>query len=318
MVAATSPTHLARSVLSDAELNAVQRRSDGLAFLSLAVTWGIIAGTCAVVALVPRWWTILIAVWLIGARQMGLAVLMHECAHRSFFKTSSFNQTIGNWLIAAPMNVPMALYREVHLRHHRHGGTDRDPDLDLVRGYPARATSLARKFFRDAVGMTGIKDVIGQILRFDLKRDYRFLVVHAVLIGGLAAAGVAWIYALWWIAYVTVYQIVLRLRLMGEHGTAQDRQNRDPRIHTTTVRAGPLQRLLIAPHGVAYHLEHHLLPSTPIYRLGALHRLLVQRHFFDGVDCLRAHYIDIIRRCLSADGMSRVAPKRGKTISFPR
>jgi fatty acid desaturase len=316
MVAATSPTHLARSVLSDAELNAVQRRSDGLAVLSLAVTWGIIAGTCAVVALVPRWWTILIAVWLIGARQMGLAVLMHECAHRSFFKTSSFNQTIGNWLIAAPMNVPMALYREVHLRHHRHGGTDRDPDLDLVRGYPARGTSLARKFFRDAVGITGLKDVISQILRFDLKRDYRFLVVHAGLIAVLAATGVVWVYGLWWLSYLTVYQIVLRLRLMGEHGTAMDRHDRDVRRHTTTVRAGPLQRLLIAPHGVAYHMEHHLLPSTPIYRLGALHRLLKGRNFFDGFDCLRDTYIDILRRCVSANGKSRVAPAWARPLPW--
>jgi fatty acid desaturase len=308
MVALSSPTHLARQLLSDAELAAAQSRSDVRAFGALGFSWAIIAGAFALAALWPSWWTILTAVWLIGARQMGLAVLMHECAHRTFFRTPGFNQSLGAWLTAAPMNIPMAQYREVHLRHHRHGGSGRDPDLVLVRGYPATGASLLRKFLRDASGITGLKDLAGQVRRFRLTRDWRFPVVHAAVLTPLALAGAAWTYPLWWLAYLTAYQIVLRLRLMGEHGTAINRCDPDPRVHTTTVRAGPLQRLLVAPHGVAWHLEHHLLPSAPIYRLGALHRLLAARHFFDGFDCLRDHYGQIIRSCVSPTGHSRVAP----------
>lgn len=318
MVAITSPTHLACRVLSPSEIVDAQRRSDGLAFLTLGISWCLIAAALALAGFHPAWWTVLCAVWLLGARQMALAVLMHECAHRSFFRTSHFNQQIGNWLVAAPMNIPMALYREVHLRHHRHGGSALDPDLDLVRGYPATPASLVRKFLRDALGLTGAKDIAGQVMRFNLARDYRFLIVHLLLITLLVAAGIGWTYGLWWIAYVSSYQIVLRLRLMGEHGTAQDRLDRDARAHTTTVPAGPLQRLLIAPHGVSYHLEHHLLPSVPIYRLRRLHLLLKARGFFEGFDCLRDHYGQIIARCVSVQGSSRVAPRRGPTVSFHR
>ncbi len=318
MAAKTSPTHLAISVLSPAEIARAQRRSDGRAFLDLALSWSIIIGAGATAALWPRWWTVLVAVWLIGARQMALAVLLHECAHRSFFRTSIFNQHLGNWLTAAPMNIPMALYREVHLRHHRHGGTAKDPDLDLVRGYPATPFSLLRKFLRDAAGLTGLKDMYAQIRRFNLARDFRFLVFHGLAILALWLANALWVYGLWWLAYVTAYQIVLRLRLMGEHGTVMDRQNRDARVHTTTVPAGPLQRLLIAPHCVSYHLEHHLLPSVPIYRLRALHVKLKARGFFAGFDCLRPHYLEIIRRCISARGHSRVSPSRGPTVTVHR
>jgi fatty acid desaturase len=318
MVAATSPTRLARQILTAAELSAAQQRSDGLAWLALGCTWSIIAGTFALVAMWPTWWTILLALCLIGARQMALAVLMHECAHRTFFRRSKLNGIVGNWLMAAPMNIPMPLYRDVHLRHHRHGGTANDPDLDLVRGYPATPFSLLRKFARDALGITGLKDVASQVIRFELRRDFRFVVFHAALILFFILVGKPWLYGLWWLAYLTAYQIVLRLRLMGEHGSAMDRLNRDPRVHTTTVRAGPLQRLLIAPHGVAYHLEHHLLPSAPIYRLDALHRLLSSKHFFDGFDCLRQNYVQIIRRCVSESGNSHVVPVHGPTVAVHR
>jgi fatty acid desaturase len=294
----------------------VQRRSDLLAFATLAFTWLVIIAAFALAGVVASWWAVLLSLFLIGARQMALAVLMHECAHRTFFRTSIFNQTLGNWLVAAPMNIPMAAYREVHLRHHRHGGTAHDPDLDLVRGYPATPRSLLRKFLRDGAGLTGLKDIRAQLYRFSLARDYRFIVFHLLMILLLWTAWILWTYALWWIAYLTVYQIVLRLRLMGEHGTATDRLDRDARVHTTTVPAGPLQRLFIAPHGVSYHLEHHLLPSVPIYRLRSLHRLLASRGFFEGHECLRRTYIDIVRRCVSADGKSHVKPDKGPTLSF--
>jgi fatty acid desaturase len=316
MVAKTSPTQLACTVMTVAEIAHAQRRSNSLAFMTLAVTWTVIIAAFALAGLVATWWSILLSVFLLGARQMALAVMMHECAHRTFFRTSIFNQTLGNWLVAAPMNIPMAAYREVHLRHHRHGGTIKDPDLDLVRGYPATPRSLLRKFLRDASGLTGLRDIVAQCHRFSFASNYRFVVFHAVMILLLWAANMLWTYALWWVAYMTVYQIVLRLRLMGEHGTAMDRHDRDARRHTTTVPAGPLQRLFIAPHGVSYHLEHHLLPSAPIYRLRSLHGLLKARGFFDGHDCLRPTYLDIIRGCLSADGKSNVMPSHGRSVAF--
>ena len=59
--------------------------------------------------------------------------------------------------------------------------------------------------------------------------------------------------------------------------------------------------MLIAPNGVNYHLEHHLLMTVPHYNLPRLHRLLRDRGVLDGA--LVAHgYWSVLR-----DASARVA-----------
>jgi fatty acid desaturase len=38
------------------------------------------------------------------------------------------------------------------------------------------------------------------------------------------------------------------------------------------------------PHHVNYHLEHHLCPAVPHYRLPALHRLLQEKGALEGAE----------------------------------
>lgn len=51
----------------------------------------------------------------------------------------------------------------------------------------------------------------------------------------------------------------------------------EPLLNTRTTRAGLLARITVAPLHVNLHLEHHLLPTVPWYRLPALGRLLAAR-----------------------------------------
>ncbi|MFT5014571.1 MAG: fatty acid desaturase, partial [Dinoroseobacter sp.] len=51
-----------------------------------------------------------------------------------------------------------------------------------------------------------------------------------------------------------------------------------------------LERLFIAPHRVNYHLEHHMLASVPIYRLQTLHRILMNKGYYDGVIFQRGYF----------------------------
>jgi fatty acid desaturase len=46
--------------------------------------------------------------------------------------------------------------------------------------------------------------------------------------------------------------------------------------HSRTVVANRLERLLISQNGVNYHAEHHLFPAVPFFRLGRLHRALME------------------------------------------
>ena len=51
----------------------------------------------------------------------------------------------------------------------------------------------------------------------------------------------------------------------------------DPLRNTRTTRANFLARLTVAPLNVSHHLEHHLLPTVPYFRLPALGRTLAER-----------------------------------------
>ena len=68
-----------------------------------------------------------------------------------------------------------------------------------------------------------------------------------------------------------------------------------------TTRVAWWERLLIAPNYVNYHLEHHLSAAVPCYRLKPLHKLLTEKGFFDGFDCLSHGYVDVVKRAMRTD-----------------
>src|SRR5207245_3645499 len=114
----------------------------------------------ALVALGPNILTVLVALVVIGSRQLGLAVVMHEAAHRTLFKSRAWNDWAGNWLAAYPVWTDTAPYRNYHLVHHAKTGTMEDPDLGLVAPFPITPASFRRKVWRDLSGQTGIKQAI--------------------------------------------------------------------------------------------------------------------------------------------------------------
>src|SRR5699024_8134594 len=102
--------------------------------------------------------TFLIAILLIGSRQLGLAILMHDAAHNALFASRRVNDWVGQWLCARPVGADLPSYRHYHLTHHRYVQTEKDPDLRLSRPFPTTRASLIRKFTRDLTGQTGAKE----------------------------------------------------------------------------------------------------------------------------------------------------------------
>ncbi len=293
--------------LTAEQVAAVVRRSDWRAAATLLVNYLIIAGAFALAIVWPNPLIIIVSVLLLGARQLGLEVLNHDCAHSVFFRKRRVNEIVGNWLCGGPMNTNLYRYRDYHLKHHRFAGTENDPDLALALSYPASADSMARKFRRDLFGRTGLRDTWRQIRRMRPRRNAPFFVTHAVMITALALAGAAWAYALWWLAYIFVYPAITRLRFMSEHGVAADRLSAEPRANTSTTLLSWWERLLIGPNRVNYHLEHHLLASVPLYRLPLMHKLLKARGYFDGYPCLSLGYRDVIKRATRPEAIGAPA-----------
>jgi fatty acid desaturase len=146
-----------RDLVTRAEIDSWLAMRDWKSWASIALDWAIVFAAMALVAVFPNPLTVLLALFLIGARQLGLAVLLHEASHRSLFSSKKVNDWAGNWLCGYPVWSDLYPYRPYHLQHHAHTGEKSDPDLGLVTPFPITRASLRRKIWRDLSGRTGVK-----------------------------------------------------------------------------------------------------------------------------------------------------------------
>ena len=242
------------------------------------------------------WWpnplTYLLAVGIIGSRQLGLAILMHDGAHGCLSPDEKTNLALSQWFCAYPIFAETRAYRRYHLQHHARTQQDDDPDLILSAPFPITKLSYRRKFWRDISGQTGYQQRKAQLLNALGPTDWPLsqraahfweklgpqCVVNAVMFAGLAAAGVWWAYPLLWLVPLLTWMMVItRIRNIAEHAVVPD--STDPLRNTRTTHANFLERLFIAPYYVNYHLEHHLLFYIPCYNLPRVHRILAESHW---------------------------------------
>lgn len=299
--AATPDAPSLGQVLSKEELRELAAPSDLRGAAILMGNWALAAFAFAIAIIWPNPLTILAGVVILGGRQLGFSVLMHDCAHRVHFKNKWANDVLGQWLCAGPMGIPQALYRDYHLAHHRHAGTENDPDLGLIKHFPIPKDSLRRKLTRDITGRTGWRDTKRKLANMDWKRDRSWVAFHAVLLTALTLAGAPWAYLMWWAAEICVFPLLMRVRQIGEHGVALDRTSRDPRDNTATTLVSPIEALLVAPNNVNYHLEHHQFATVPGYNLAKLHRMLKARGYYEGRDCISHGYLEVLRKAVRPD-----------------
>ncbi|UCF46286.1 MAG: fatty acid desaturase family protein [Myxococcales bacterium] len=284
------------------------------AWLTLLVNYGLIAASMAVAAYAPNALTVIVALFIIGTRQLGFAVVMHESAHHTLFGNRKLNDFVGNWLAAYPIYLSADMYRTHHLEHHAKTWTDGDPDLSLAKGFPVSKASMLRKVARDLFGITGFKQLIGttylvlKVVRGEqvdagtlplrLERGPAIRMVVGTIVTNLILFGILWalghplLYLLWLGAWLTTNKLVARIRSIAEHAVVPDPT--DPIGQTRTVRAGWLARLLIAPNRVQYHLEHHLLMTVPHYNLPKFHEMLRERGLLEDA-CIADNYAQVLR-----------------------
>src|SRR5438045_2032991 len=277
----------ARDFLTEDQLIAVRRRSTWKAAALIVHAWALILGSIALVAWWPNPLTYLFAVGIIGSRQLGLAILMHDGAHGALADNEKLNLWLSQWLCAYPVFAETRAYRRYHLKHHAHTQQDDDPDLVLSAPFPITRVSYRRKFIRDITGQTAFQQRRAQLLNALGRADWPFslraahfwaklgpqVAANTVMFAALAVAGVWWAYPLLWLVPLFTWMMVItRIRNIAEHAVVPD--SSDPLRNTRTTHANFLERLFIAPYYVNYHLEHHLLFYVPCYNLPRVHRIL--------------------------------------------
>jgi fatty acid desaturase len=232
--------------------------------------------------------TYLLAVIIIGARMHALAILMHDATHFRFLRNRKWNDLITNLVTMYPLFTSIELYRQNHLRHHRHLNTDHDPDWVAKLGvkeftFPKTKAEFLWTLFTYLILYRGVKDAIWFLKRFQApsakqvskSTDHYKKIFYLALIIVLTVFG-WWPYFLlfWFIPYLSTFFMFQYIRSVAEHfgdlGRDHDLES------SRTVKANWIEKFFMSPHNVGYHLEHHLYPGVPFYHLPKLHELLMQ------------------------------------------
>lgn len=248
--------------------------------------WAVIAG-CVLVT----FWSAHPVVWfgagvLIGCRQHGLMILMHEAVHGGFHRNRWWNDRLADVLCGWPIFTSTDAYRTSHLVHHRLLNAPDDPDCIMRKGrspfqFPKSRWRLAADLAFVALG-GGIVSFIESNRR--MKRASRSVVAIPES-GWMRAARLTvafgpplvalalgqfhrWV-LLWAMPILTVLAVLCRFRVLGEHFGLPSKTVFDA---SRDWSGGWLFDWLVVPWGIRLHRTHHLFPAVPYHRLDAMRR----------------------------------------------
>jgi len=232
--------------------------------LALAVDWMVIVGAMLCAGMWPTWWVCLASVLVIGTRQHALGVLGHEAAHYTATRHRKANDAIGMVLCFWPIGGSLTGYRSFHQRHHRHLGTEHDPEMHFFQSdewkIPVKTAAPVWRFIKGCLGMQVID--YAKLIRSLLPKTKTEWVgipmwwtCFALTLWILDSL---WLIGLYAIAIPTVFWALIEVRGWTEHRGITDTH----RYHTHWL----LQQVLF-PHNVWMHYEHHQWCYVPFYNL---------------------------------------------------
>lgn len=218
------------------------------------------------------------AVVMMGPVFARFAIIGHEAAHKLLFTNKRVNDWVGRWLVAYPAFVPLDVYRRGHFAHHKDEFGPNEPDMNLYIDYPVSRSSLRRKLVRDAVGISGwknLKPLLASMRRGSTRPiALRILGAQIVLLAVFTLIGRPELYlVLWLLPWMTSWRVLNRLRSIAEHGGME--RSDDRRRTTHHVRQTWLANFWIVPLNTGWHLAHHVDMGVPWRNLPALHAELV-------------------------------------------
>ena len=271
-------THPIKLLFADrAEYQAFQNGEDA-SIVVIVGLYGVILAALGAVWFAPQFplpVTVLVyaaAFLVIGWAQYSLGNGMHEAVHYNLR-----NKKGDGWasiFTAYPIGLTMK-YRETHLKHHRHIGTDQDPEFHLYNTFPASRWALIRRFFWFASGIpaliqfTELRKLSAKTLptRRSRLEPFAFLATQAVILAAFwIVFGNPLYYVFFWgVPIATVGKLLSSTRLLCEHGSPE------ANWVVRTIDGPRWQTWLMGAFDFNYHAEHHLFPSVPYANLKKLY-----------------------------------------------
>ena len=273
-----------RDLIEARRLKALSRRSDLLGWLQALSQLGAmgLAGY-GIHALWGSWWAVPLFL-LQGVILWGFAYAgQHELAHWTVFRSRALNDAFGH-LASFLRLYPNSYQRFLHFTHHRHTKVaGLDPELLAQKPWTlwSYVNFVAGPAYWIAQLRNTVEHAAGHAPEPFLREKERVVVIREArlyLLGYTTVAALS-VHFESWAALICLWGPMLlatpfyRFYVAAEHhGLPNDRNVIES---TRTTRAGPVMRWLMWQ--MPYHTEHHLFPSVPFHKLGALSRELRER-----------------------------------------
>jgi fatty acid desaturase len=275
-----------RSLLAPERVRALSELRPQRAVADTAICWLWIFAAWTIVAVWPHWWTILIAIPIVGTQYYALLIVGHDAIHRRLFRDTRWNDRFADLFVFGPVAAITRINNRNHLGHHLNLSHPDDPDLHqftcsnkhqwhLLLAYLLGFSSLWRSFknvfltSRAADKRAADKDDVpaDPSKRYNF-RDFALIAIwQLALIGGLTYFVAWWAWPVLWL--VPLYGFAFlgdNFRAFAEHSQPYPDARAD-RHRLITFLSNPLERIFVAPLNMNYHAAHHLWPSIPYYNL---------------------------------------------------
>jgi fatty acid desaturase len=279
-----SPPARTASPLSPEQLRTLGQRSDAQGLLRFGGHMAAIYLTGSLYALTLEhglWALSVPAVIVYGFTLVTMFAAMHECVHRTAFKTPWLNNAVG-WFAGLLSFYNSTFYRYYHGWHHRFTQIPgRDPELDdpkptSVASYVLELSGLTwwlgkvRTHFSIAFGFVDQYPFLNHQTRGPVINSVRFQLLTYALAILVSLAEWQPLFLTYWLVPVAAGQPLLRAILLAEHTGCSESDDALENTRTTHT-LWPVRFLMWE---MPYHAEHHRYPAIPFFALGRAHAVL--------------------------------------------
>lgn len=268
--------------------------------------WAMLAALWALMSIAPFWLYPVLAL-LVAGRFHALGILMHDCAHMPM-RGKDLAVRVLEVLCAYPIATTMNAMRYHHLRHHRDSGMTSDPyfksglegrpwkyALNVLRGIalipfwtlrvPVGLLAVVWPRARNVYGRVWLQDRSGQDLTDSRevvdcgKAELGQGLVQALVITAIVLFPTQMLWG--YVVPVTITGLLAAWRLLEEHNYERAHDRKLATILRTTNDHHLdrwIDKLLLAPRNIGYHVVHHIHPQVSLTHLPAVRAWWLEHH----------------------------------------
>jgi fatty acid desaturase len=235
-------------------------------------------------------WVSLFAIFIVASRQNMLGLLVHDQAHCLGFPARP-GDLITNLIAAYPLlAITVEGYAQVHLSHHKHFFTEKDPDFLRKSGpewaFPMPGLVLAKLLLSDVLSLNTWKLIKSKHLSGDaFKRPHPTpiwvrLGFDAVLATLLTVTHTWGIFLLYWVVPIlTALQAIVRWGAICEH--QYNLPNASIAESSPVILPRWWEKLLLPNLNFTLHPYHHYFPGVSFFLLPKLHAIFCREGLID-------------------------------------